>query len=720
MFEKGWIIILFTGLLLGVVIGGAITNKPIIAQSGNDGYAGDMGHPHDQDLNTTSVITASAFFGDGGNLTNISMAAEVDPWFNSSDAFHVTSTLMSNWNTSYSWGDHSGLYALLSHWHNDSYFLKSILDPWMTNWNTSYGWGDHSIQGYAKWPLFDQDLNTTDDVFFNNVTATNATFEYVDKLERAAPSNPPADTLRLYVEDYHGFSFYKFLDSTGMKRSLVRDSVILVKNIRGSTIAANRIVYATGSDDDVPTVDLAKSDDISTMPAIGVTIESIDNDSFGRVMQVGLLENINTDSLEPGDILYVSDSTAGIPMTTVPVTPSFIQEIGTVLVKDAAVGSIQIVARSIDGNEFGTVNDFIVVGNCNASAFFGDGGNLTNISSAAEVDPWFNSSDAFHVTSTLMSNWNTSYSWGDHSGLYALLSHWHNDSYFLKSILDPWMANWNTSYNWGPQIWYNQNLNTTNAVAFTTVNTGQGPNELYDMDQNVLRDSDVDFAEVDINPSSGDATLLLKPNTNCDSEIIWYADGDADYWRYFLEEEDEDNFQLQCYDASTSMTHTFMTTVLFPSFPNKVELFAFGPATANYGITLGTTNSFHDKGYAHTFIDASDPLVKEVFDIPVDKLLQFYDAVNIIAYYNKNHYWNENGDLIIGDTDYSNFEIGCNAEELKNSLSSIFGDKVINSFIYERNLDRQQLMGISYRNLQMAIIEGLRVKVDILWEEVFG
>jgi hypothetical protein len=198
------------------------------------------------------------------------------------------------------------------------------------------------------------------------VNATRGQFDYVDKEEISAPATPPSNILRLYVEDIQGFSFYKYVDSTGMRRQLARDSVMLVKNVRGTTIAAGRLVYATGSADNVPTVDGAQADSISTMPAIGVTLESIANGSFGRVMQVGLLENINTDSFTEGDILYVSATTAGGPTNTAPATPNFTQEIGTVLVKSATVGAIQIVARALDGNEYGTVNDFTIQGNLSA------------------------------------------------------------------------------------------------------------------------------------------------------------------------------------------------------------------------------------------------------------------------------------------------------------------------------------------------------------------
>jgi hypothetical protein len=169
----------------------------------------------------------------------------------------------------------------------------------------------------------------------------------LDMPEITEPGTPDTNKLRLYTESIKGFSFFKFIGDTGMKRAIVRDSIIPVKNVRGTSIAANRIVYATGSEDDIPIVDLAKADSISTLPAIGVTIESIADGAYGRVMQVGLLENINTNSLTEGDILYVSATTAGVPSVTVPVTPNYVQEIGTVLVKSATVGAIQIIARTV-------------------------------------------------------------------------------------------------------------------------------------------------------------------------------------------------------------------------------------------------------------------------------------------------------------------------------------------------------------------------------------
>lgn len=55
-----------------------------------------------------------------------------------------------------------------------------------------------------------------------------------------------------------------------------------------------------------------------------------------------------------------------------------------------------------------------------------------------------------------------------------------------------------------------QNVLTTSAVTFTTVNTGQGANELYDMNQNVQTTSDVAFNSLGVGGSvSTDSTVAI-------------------------------------------------------------------------------------------------------------------------------------------------------------------------------------------------------------------
>jgi len=193
------------------------------------------------------------------------------------------------------------------------------------------------------------------------ITTGYGRFGWTDFLEITEPATPPADTLRWYVIEQDGFSRINYKDELGVSRT-INDDEIIVNNSRGSTIAAHRFVYTTGHDSGIPTVNLAKADNISTMPAICVTIESISDGQLGRCMMSGLIEDVNTNAFDVGTI-YVSDATAGIPTNTAPITPNLTQEMGTILVKSTTVGAIQIIARALTGDEFGTINNFIIAKN---------------------------------------------------------------------------------------------------------------------------------------------------------------------------------------------------------------------------------------------------------------------------------------------------------------------------------------------------------------------
>src|SRR5210317_1402710 len=62
-------------------------------------------------------------------------------------------TKISNWDTAYSWGDHSTEGYLTSFTETDPTVpahVKSITTTEKTNWNTAYSWGDHSTAGYQS------------------------------------------------------------------------------------------------------------------------------------------------------------------------------------------------------------------------------------------------------------------------------------------------------------------------------------------------------------------------------------------------------------------------------------------------------------------------------------------------------------------------------------------------------------------------------------------
>ena len=91
---------------------------------------------------------------------------ETDPVFTASAASNVTTTKITNWDTSYGWGNHASVGYLTSETsHADvvvdgdfasSGLMKrggtsgtySIITDNSSNWNTAHGWGNHASQGY--------------------------------------------------------------------------------------------------------------------------------------------------------------------------------------------------------------------------------------------------------------------------------------------------------------------------------------------------------------------------------------------------------------------------------------------------------------------------------------------------------------------------------------------------------------------------------------------
>ena len=81
-----------------------------------------------------------------------------------------------------------------------------------------------------------------------------------------------------------------------------------VKNTSGANLTQGTPVYITGDDNGVTTIAKCQSNDINTFPCIGLLKASVTNGGDGKVVVVGLLENINTSSYSEGDELYVADT----------------------------------------------------------------------------------------------------------------------------------------------------------------------------------------------------------------------------------------------------------------------------------------------------------------------------------------------------------------------------------------------------------------------------
>lgn len=106
------------------------------------------------------------------NGSTVSWADETDPIFAASEAYNIISLDISNWNTAYGWGDHSGLYLTSE---TDPVFSASeaynITSTDTSNWDTAYGWGDHALAGYLT---SYSEISTLEDVTDRGATTTSS------------------------------------------------------------------------------------------------------------------------------------------------------------------------------------------------------------------------------------------------------------------------------------------------------------------------------------------------------------------------------------------------------------------------------------------------------------------------------------------------------------------------------------------------------------------
>lgn len=160
---------------------------------------------------------------------------------------------------------------------------------------------------------------------------------YTDFAEISAPTDPAANTVRLWAQDEGGFSVIHHKDSNGIDVEVARDTVHVVRNTTGSTLSKGDVVYINGSNGTFPTVALADASTASTSTVLGFVMADISNNSFGQILQQGDLGGLDTTGFSDGDTIYLS-TTAGEFTATAPTGTDTIVEIGTV-VKGASAGA---------------------------------------------------------------------------------------------------------------------------------------------------------------------------------------------------------------------------------------------------------------------------------------------------------------------------------------------------------------------------------------------
>jgi hypothetical protein len=189
-------------------------------------------------------------------------------------------------------------------------------------------------------------------------------------LPQAAPPAPLAGNQRLFAVNDQGFTGLHAIDPTGAVLDLMHDSWLVVRNNSGGTLTKGTVVYFTGvhPGGNTPIVAAAQANAIATMPAVGIIQADIANNSFGRMVHHGDLENVDTSGFNLNDRLYVSAATPGTLTNVRPAHPNYAEVVAFVERVHATQGLIHVTVRAVFGDELGTRSSTWGVGDDTAGA----------------------------------------------------------------------------------------------------------------------------------------------------------------------------------------------------------------------------------------------------------------------------------------------------------------------------------------------------------------
>lgn len=197
----------------------------------------------------------------------------------------------------------------------------------------------------------------------NNITPTSVAVQgtagagYITlPAQSSNPAAPSAGTLLLHSSTTQGFTRMEQDNEATTNIVYGRDTVIIARNMSGSTLAKGTVAYVSGSTGNVPNIAKAQANSISTMPSVCMVVDDITNNSFGQVMVIGILSGFDTSAFTTGDRVYVSPTVAGGLTNVRPSgTTNFVQRVGSVLVSGVGNGSILVdIAPAVLNMETGT------------------------------------------------------------------------------------------------------------------------------------------------------------------------------------------------------------------------------------------------------------------------------------------------------------------------------------------------------------------------------
>ena len=348
------------------------------------------------------------------DLHSLSQGTETDPIFGASPAASITAQQIINWDLAYTWGDHSTVGYLTSFTETDPIFIASpagsITQQHITNWDSAYNWGNHANAGYLT----------------SNAIA-------IADIAPASPAsgdlwwNTNSGVLKIYYQDV---DTSQWVDASPTASSAQGAKVITsdlppMNPVQGdlwwdSSDGFLKIYFSDG--DSNQWVDASPSGSGGSGSSSGGS--SYANSDVDNHLNTGTASSGQILSWNGSDYAWVVDQTGG--------GGSYANsDVDTHLNRSTAMtgqvlswngSDYNWVAQSGGGGT--SLTDFSVTTNSVGTAAL----SYDNISGVftytppdlsgyltTETDPVFTASPAANILSSNISNWDTAFSWGDHT-----------------------------------------------------------------------------------------------------------------------------------------------------------------------------------------------------------------------------------------------------------------------------------------------------------------
>ena len=159
----------------------------------------------------------------------------------------------------------------------------------------------------------------------NSYSFNESGLTFVDGSNQQTAFPPAGGTSAQYIDGTGALQTFPSVSTAGKM-------VTSARNNSGATITKGTVVYISGAVGNKPIITKAQANsEASSKATFGFVEADIANNADGNVVQIGLLENLNTQGFTDGTQIFLSPTTAGGWTSTQPFSPYHYVRLGTVI-----------------------------------------------------------------------------------------------------------------------------------------------------------------------------------------------------------------------------------------------------------------------------------------------------------------------------------------------------------------------------------------------------